>query len=315
VGWRGCFRHHFRKESLHALEKQQAHDSDFSWFFQLWNWKLPLKLKLFIWLAGKGKILTWDSLRRRGWEGPGFCPLCRHAQEDIHHLLIHCEFSTDVWNRTFNFFKLPFSWIGESISDCFKSWHLNKSSPNCLAVHVSWHLWIERNKALFEDRPPSSLAVLHRVLATYSWQPSSVRPSLSKAIDLSLPDGHTLACFDGAALSNGLCCGAGGFSKLILRESLSGSSIVVRELTQKRSSWGFGLPSGLLLCGQLIICSSEATRESSLTGLLISPSSMQSTSIAGNKRLGISPKVSQTSASSTFPELTIVRRTLSQRDR
>jgi hypothetical protein len=86
-----------------ALEKQLNLASDFSWIFQLWNWKLPLKLKLFIWLAGKGKILTWDSLRRRGWEGPGLCSLCRLAQEDVPHILIHCEFSMEVWNRTLIF--------------------------------------------------------------------------------------------------------------------------------------------------------------------------------------------------------------------
>jgi hypothetical protein len=76
-----------------ALLSQQGHEPDSSWFTQLWNWKIPIKYKLFIWLAGKEKILTWDQLRRRGWEGPGLCPLCRHAQEDINHLLIHCHFS------------------------------------------------------------------------------------------------------------------------------------------------------------------------------------------------------------------------------
>jgi ribonuclease HI len=196
-----------------ALINQQVLNSDFSWFFQLWNWKLPLKYKLFIWLAGKGKILTWDSLRRRGWEGPRIFPLCRHAQEDIHHLLIHCEFSMYVWNIMLNFFNLPYSWSGDSLSTCFNSWYLNKSSPICMAAHISWQLWIERNCALFEDRPPSSLAVFNRVLATYNWHPSTVKPSLSKAIDLVMPEGHTLACFDRAARSNGLCCGAGGFFK------------------------------------------------------------------------------------------------------
>jgi ribonuclease HI len=196
-----------------ALEKQLNLVSDFSWIFQLWNWKLPLKLKLFMWLAGKGKILTWDALRRRGWEGPGLCSLCRHAQEDVPHIFIHCDFSTEVWNKTLNFFKLSFSWKGETLSDCFNSWHSNKSSPNALAVFVSWHLWIERNNALFEDRTPSPLAVLHRVLVSFNWQPSSFRPPILKAIDLNLPAGHTLACFDGAALSTGSCCGAGGYFK------------------------------------------------------------------------------------------------------
>jgi hypothetical protein len=184
---------------------------DLSWRQQVWKWKIPLKYKLFVWLAGIDRILTWDSLRRRGWEGPGFCSLCRQAPEDIHHLLIHCKFTKEVWSRLLTQFNLPFSWSGDTITDCFNSWLLNKSSPTCLAAHISWHLWIERNRALFENRSPSTLAVFYRVLATFSWQPSTLKPFIYKEIDLRLPVGFTLACFDGAAQANGSCCGAGGF--------------------------------------------------------------------------------------------------------
>jgi hypothetical protein len=45
-----------------ALLNQLNFGVDHSWFFQLWNWEVPLKLKLFIWLAGKEKTLTWDVL-------------------------------------------------------------------------------------------------------------------------------------------------------------------------------------------------------------------------------------------------------------
>jgi hypothetical protein len=93
-----------------------------SWLRQIWNWKVPLKLKLFVWLAGQDKVLTWDSLRRRGWEGPGICPLCRHAQEDIHHLLIHCEFSREVWRFLLTHLNLHSTWSGRTVTDCFINW-------------------------------------------------------------------------------------------------------------------------------------------------------------------------------------------------
>jgi hypothetical protein len=63
-----------------ALLHQQHLIADRSWLRQIWDWVIPLKLKLFIWLAGNGKILTWDVLSRRGWEGPGICLLCRHLR-------------------------------------------------------------------------------------------------------------------------------------------------------------------------------------------------------------------------------------------
>jgi hypothetical protein len=41
------------------------------WKLNLWKWNIQLKIKLFIWLAGNQKVLTWDTLQRKGWEGPG----------------------------------------------------------------------------------------------------------------------------------------------------------------------------------------------------------------------------------------------------
>jgi len=77
----------------------------------------------------------------------------------------------------------------------------------------SWNLWIERNSALFDDRSPSIQAVLFRVFASFNWKQPTVNYFLHKEIDLSLSEGYTLACFDGAAHSSGFCCGAGGFFK------------------------------------------------------------------------------------------------------
>jgi hypothetical protein len=162
-------------------------------------------------------------------------PLCRRAQEDSQHLLIHCVFTKDVWSRILKHLKLSTSWSGDTITDCFSSWLSNKALPIPLAVYTCWHLWTERNNALFEDRSPSTQAVFHRVLASFSWQPSTLKHFIHKEIDLSLPEGYTLACFDGAAQANGSCCGAGGFFRAIRRGSQSGCSIVDRVLTQKRS--------------------------------------------------------------------------------
>jgi ribonuclease HI len=183
------------------------------WLFQMWKWPIPLKLILFIWLCANEKALTWEVLRKKGWHGPGFCYLCRRASEDIHHLLIHCTFTKEVWNRLLQHFSLPFTWTGATIADCFSSWYSEKAAPLTLAALVCWQIWTERNKALFEDAPPSSSAVFHRTLATFHWQPSTVKALPYKAVDFILPEGHTLVCFDGAARSSGLCCGAGGTFK------------------------------------------------------------------------------------------------------
>jgi hypothetical protein len=57
------------------------------WKYKLWKWEIQLKKKLFIWLAAENKILTWQVLQGKGWQGPGRCPLCKSEIEDVDHLI------------------------------------------------------------------------------------------------------------------------------------------------------------------------------------------------------------------------------------
>jgi hypothetical protein len=98
------------KNLYSALLNQLSFEIDSSWVRQIWNWKIPLKIKLFTWLAGREKILTWEALRRRGREGPGICILCKRASEDVNHLLVHCDFTREVWNIIFSLSH--FRWTG-----------------------------------------------------------------------------------------------------------------------------------------------------------------------------------------------------------
>ena len=66
---------------------------------RLWSLRLWPKITLFIWLLMKGRILTWDNLRRRGLIGPSKCVLCNEAEEIMDHLLNQCNWSTGMWKE------------------------------------------------------------------------------------------------------------------------------------------------------------------------------------------------------------------------
>jgi ribonuclease HI len=55
--------------------------------------------------------------------------------------------------------------------------------------------------------------VVHRISITFSWQPTIPKSIPNRVCDITQTEGFTLACFDGAALANGECCGAGGIFK------------------------------------------------------------------------------------------------------
>jgi hypothetical protein len=226
--------------------------TDHSWTSHIWNWQIPLKLKFFIWLAGKEKILSWEALRHRGWEGPGICPLCKLESEDVHHLMVHCIFTKEVWHLLTKSFPQPVDWRGPTLSACFRDCITQKSASPCLAVHICWQIWKERNYVIFEGHPPSIQAVAHRVWATFHGNLPRTRLSLPRAVrSPCLMDTHWRASME-LLLLLAYAAGLVVSSRPIKRELLSGSLTVGRAQIQKQSCWVYGQHSHLPPNGRLI---------------------------------------------------------------
>jgi hypothetical protein len=76
-----------------AIANTTIHNNRNGWCKKLWIWKIPLKIKLFNWLADESKIPTWDNLLRKGWMGPNICQLCYREAKTVQHLFIQCHFT------------------------------------------------------------------------------------------------------------------------------------------------------------------------------------------------------------------------------
>ncbi len=63
----------------------------------LWRIRIPPKVKLFLWLAARNRIMTADTLSKCGWIGPSMCCLCGLASENLEHLFFLCSYSSHVW--------------------------------------------------------------------------------------------------------------------------------------------------------------------------------------------------------------------------
>jgi len=72
-------------------------------------------------------------LRKRAWQGPGLCSLYNDTSEDIHHLFIHCVFTTNIWIHLKQHYSLSSDWKGDTFTDCFVSWISDTSAPHPLA--------------------------------------------------------------------------------------------------------------------------------------------------------------------------------------
>jgi len=185
-----------------------------SWRRTLWRWNTQLKIKLFICLVVAGKILTWDTLQAKGRHGPGLCYLCKKKIESIDHILIHCSFTKMVWEKVRLTTCFKVLWDGFSLVDFFKTWVEDRSVPSALAAQICWFIWIERNKAIFEGRIPSVLAVYYKDLAFPRGKETKLKDKLPRSIVFPMHINSSIAYFDGATHLDGLCCGVDGILKL-----------------------------------------------------------------------------------------------------
>ena len=113
----------------------------------IWNFKCPLKEKIFSWFLLFDKALTWDVLCRKGREGPRRCCLCKLESETNVHLGVDCPFSKQVWTKIEAKLQLKNLWIGNSVSNCLKNCCVKGEVKyiRSLPIIVLWFIWKARN--------------------------------------------------------------------------------------------------------------------------------------------------------------------------
>ncbi|WVZ52340.1 hypothetical protein U9M48_003412 [Paspalum notatum var. saurae] len=120
---------------------------------RIWKGWAPLKCKFFLWLVKHNRCWTPDHLAKRGLPHPLVCPFCDQADETIHHILVGCVFSRQVWTSLLHS-------LTPSVADTrFFSWWARSSALvpkevrkalNTLFILVAWELWKFRNSCVFE---------------------------------------------------------------------------------------------------------------------------------------------------------------------
>ena len=62
----------------------------------LWKCKLPLKIKVFLWLACQGRLQTGMALKRKKWKGNEKCVVC-NVSETVDHIFFICPLDKFAW--------------------------------------------------------------------------------------------------------------------------------------------------------------------------------------------------------------------------
>jgi len=82
--WTPSSSHRFTVKSFYTLLQSSEHNS-FPWK-SVWNVKAPPRVAFFLWTT-LGRILTVDTLRKRGFSLANWCYLCKKNEKTTNHLL------------------------------------------------------------------------------------------------------------------------------------------------------------------------------------------------------------------------------------
>lgn len=124
----------------------------------------PGKCKFFGWLVLHDRCWTAARRKRHNLQDNDNCALCCQNSETITHLLISCPFAREIWFGVLR----PLAW--HSLLPCSSSFSLadwwasaRKKLPkpdrrdfDSIILLVSWLLWLERNRRVFDKQSRST---------------------------------------------------------------------------------------------------------------------------------------------------------------
>ncbi len=172
ISWRWCSNGKFTVSSAYNfITFDGVNDRKIS---HLWSTRIPLRIKLFMWLAGRNRLLTADFLAKRGWHGPSICALCGADAENLDHLLFRCHFARAMWDRLFQFFQTIGQRFGVDTGSLASRWRrarmalpgLVQGTFDIWFAAACWELWNDRNRRIFNNSIKSSDECGRRVGST-----------------------------------------------------------------------------------------------------------------------------------------------------
>jgi hypothetical protein len=134
---------------------------------EIWNAKIPLKVRNFLWMVFQGRVQTTDNLSKKAWKGENKCKICLE-EESVDHLIFTCPLPAFIWSvikEGLNWERLSRS-VKKFNDECLlqRGDKLN-SMLFFLFGEVCWTVWLNRNDFIFKNKIiPNPNAILYRLL-------------------------------------------------------------------------------------------------------------------------------------------------------
>jgi hypothetical protein len=122
----------------------------------LWKIKIPHKIKIFLWLIIKNRILSKENLIKRSWSGVSDCVFCG-LFESTKHLFFECSVARFIWRLIQIALYLPTT--PSDVEHLTGVWlrNFDKGYRKSVVVGcgaVLWAIWKSRNSVCFNKKTP-----------------------------------------------------------------------------------------------------------------------------------------------------------------
>lgn len=151
-----------------GYEPMQNIDTTPSWD-KAWYLGLIPKINIFFWIMLQNHILMVDNLIRRGNHIPNICILRKKKSESVDHMIIHCDFTRQIWSHFLSLFKMNWCFSNKTL-ELYDQWHqvFKGYEINFLwswvMSHICWGVWKERNNRIFREKETTTKYVFHKIL-------------------------------------------------------------------------------------------------------------------------------------------------------
>lgn len=135
--------------------------SSISWN-NMWNQKVPLKVKHFVWRAVRGCLPTKELLRSKRVDLSSTCPVCNIYDETAFHILVTCPFAAQCWQH----FGYNYDVVTNLQVD---SWFQNTMQQGMNGMTrkifmIAWSIWKNRNGVVWQQKGRESKDIVASAL-------------------------------------------------------------------------------------------------------------------------------------------------------
>ncbi|CAN1165271.1 Putative ribonuclease H protein At1g65750, partial [Linum perenne] len=124
----------------------------------IWRWKGPQRVQHFLWLMGKGRLLTNEERCRRHLATNNECGICPGLSESCLHITRDCLLAKQVWCRSLNILETD-NFFRSNFDDWWSGNLLDKRKASRFWV-TCWVLWRNINERIFGGRTLNTTGVI-----------------------------------------------------------------------------------------------------------------------------------------------------------